>query len=191
MAKKNSETVVEEVKGAPGTIEGEAPPEEVVTDGWTEVGERLALYQADKGKGGLVQGLLLALRTMPPAMGKPWQAFIVELTAPCAVTDRTEDGRDIRRGADVGERILVPATTKLLEHFARAAMHPQYAFEVRFKPAGTQKTPRGAMIVFKMARNPKPVLRNAEQRALALEAAAPAAPQLPAASAETDADLRF
>jgi hypothetical protein len=120
---------------------------------------------------------------MPPANGKPWEAFVIECTIPVRVVERDDSGRDIPRTAEPGEQILVPATMRLREFFGRAANHPRYAFEVYFRPSGTQKTPKGSMVLYEMRRNPKPILRSREQAVLAIEASAPQPLTLAAAAA--------
>jgi hypothetical protein len=149
---------------------------------WHKVQTDRPVYQAERGQGGPVQGHMLGILDMPPALGKPWQAMVVRLTAPTKVVDREKNPYL----AQVGTEILVPMNHQLRQHCARAASHPGAVFEVWLKPTGQVKTQAGSMIQFDIHVNPAPLKRAPTDRMLAMSAQAPAL-AAPGASGQGDA----
>lgn len=167
-----------------GHTMGEAPK------GWKKIEMNRLMYNSDRGKGGVIQGDMLGILDMPPANGKEWQALVVRLTAPCgSCVDREKKATR----AEVGQEILVPLTHQMRQHLARAAVHPGAIFEVWIKPTGSVKTNAGQMVTYDMNVNPQPKRREATDRMLAMQAAAPALPPAGASGQGADAsdDIPF
>jgi hypothetical protein len=151
-------------------------------EGWVGLKTDRPLYQGERGKGDVIQGVLLGMLTMPPANGKPWDAFIVRLTAPCRCLDREKKPVT----AQAGDEILVPANHQLSQHLGKAANHPSAMFEVWIKPKGQTKTKVGSMTLFEIAVNPQAMRRGGHERMLAMQAQAPALPAHATPIAEDD-----
>lgn len=152
-------------------------------DTWLKVNTDRPLYKGDKGKGAPIQGVLLALLDMPPAKAgdgeapKPWQAFVVRLTADCASVE-SRDGKT--RGAKAGDEIIVPAGHQMRDAFGRAANARGVMFEVYAAPVGTKKNGMKELVLWDCRVNPTALPRDAAAKMLAWQGAAPA--QLPSAS---------
>jgi len=132
-------------------------------EGWAEVKTDRPCWKPEKSKCS-VKGILLGVADMPAgANGRPWQAFIVKLTAPCIAFDR----EDVEVECEEGTEILMPSTHQLSQHLFRPASHEKYAFEVYVEPRDKIKTRGGSMWRYKIAVNPKPILRSGEMRFLA------------------------
>jgi hypothetical protein len=131
-----------------------------------------------------IQGLLIGLLDMPPtAQGKPWQAFVVRLTAPTTVYDRKGELTRINSG-----EVLIPATAQLSQVLARPAAHPSLAFEIHVSPIAKVAARVGSMWTYEVHVNPRPIQRSGGMRLMA-QAAAPALP--PARAEEVQDDLPF
>jgi hypothetical protein len=149
------------MKDTKKTAESSAP------EGWVKLSTNRPVYQGERGKGDVVQGFVLGLLDMPPAKGKPWQAFVIKLTQPCRVV--TRDGEVMTAPPET--EILVPANHQLQQHLKRAAENPSLAFEVRIQPTGQVKTNAGAMTTFDIHVNPQPITRDGASRVLAMQTA--------------------
>lgn len=159
--------MAEKVKEANGAAAA-APPK-----GWGKIETDRPLYQSDRGKGDAVQGKVLGLLDMPPANGKSWRAFVVQVTVP--VKCRGRDDNPVL--AQPGQEILVPASHQLMQHLGRAAANPRACFEVWIKPNGQVKTGAGSLTLFEIYVNPQPFERDGHSRMIAMQSSAPALPE--------------
>ena len=143
-------------------------------EGWEKVQTDRAMWSP--GLGSPIRGVLIGLLDMPPtATGKPWQAFVIRLTAPTKATMRNGNAAVVETG-----EVLVPSTAQLAQVLGRPAAHPSHAFEVHIIAEGKTKARVGEMWNYSIHVNPRPVLRSGGMRLMA-QAAVPA---LPAARAE-------
>ena len=148
------------------------PPE-----GWEKVATDRPMWSPANGVA--IQGVLIGLLDMPPtAQGKPWQAFVIRLTAPTTATARNGKPGPVEKG-----EVMVPATAQLSQVLSRPAAHPTHAFEIHLSPGAKVKARVGEMWSYDIHVNPRPVVRSGGMRLMAQAAA----PQLPAARAEDNA----
>lgn len=125
-------------KGAPA-----APPPAATAapakSRFTKVGLDRFMFNPNQGCTGVLQGWLLNTVQMPKiARGKgadglpieqDWSCYLIKTTAPCKGIDREKKLVDV----PVGSEVLIPATFKLSDTFARAAVDPKRVFEVQIE----------------------------------------------------------
>ena len=133
-------------------------------EGFVEVGADRFMYNPNKDCTGALQGYLLGLVDMPALeRGKDrdgnkimqqWQCLLVRTTAACKGIDREQKVVDVKPGSDV----LTPATFRLNDTFARAAVDPENCHEVFIAPKKKIDIGHGqTMWLYAMGANPKSV----------------------------------
>jgi hypothetical protein len=166
---------------------GNAAAQSAPPANWAKIQTDRPIWKPERGEGAPIRGFVLGLQDMPPANGRPWQAFVIKLTEPTKCKSR--EGKEILVPA--GEEVLAAANHKLVQHLGRAACHPKVQFEVWIKPDGQTKTTAGSITNFQMHVNPTPVVRDGHSRMLALQSSAAPVPQLPEQTHDAADDLPF
>jgi hypothetical protein len=113
----------------------------VLPEGFDAVGLDRYMYNPNKGCKGALRGHLLAVIAMPPMeRGKDpktkepimqdWDCLLIKTTAECDGIDREQKVVKVSAGREV----LTPKTFKLGDTFERAALDPDFCYEVFIAP---------------------------------------------------------
>jgi hypothetical protein len=123
---------------------------------FVEIVTQRYMYKADECKDTPLVGHLLNILAMPPAKGRPWNAFLIRTTRPTKAMDRDKELVDV----PVGSEVLISATYELSQYLTKAASNEEKIFEVRIKPDIKMDIGAGqTMWTYKLAAKPQPARR--------------------------------
>ncbi len=120
------------VDGAPETVGKESAE-------WAEVQTKRGVYRPENCGVAPIQGYVLTRATLPNGYkGRPWVAYVIELTAPALAVDQ---GEETPTDHPAGAHVLLPESSRL--RVLRDYLDARMLIEVRVAVLGKEATGNG------------------------------------------------